>query len=96
MMLPSRSSSSGPTTLHSILVPITLVPVKGADGTRRYEARGALNTNPAALVAHGGRGSVYGSCGGPQPVWESPAPGPISFVMPRVRSWGSKRCDILA
>ncbi len=57
---PKRASVS----LSRILVPITLVPVKDPDGTRRYEARGALNTNPAALVAQGGRGSVYGSCGG--------------------------------
>lgn len=55
---PKRASVS----LSRILVPITLVPVKYPDGTRRYEARGALNTNPAALS--GGRGSVYGSCGG--------------------------------
>jgi hypothetical protein len=51
-------------SLSRILAPITLVPVKDPDGTRRCEARGALNTNPAALVAQGGRGSVYGSCGG--------------------------------
>ncbi len=57
---PKRASVS----LSRILVPITLVPVEDPDGTRRYEARGALNTNPAALVAQGGRGSVYGSCGG--------------------------------
>ena len=59
---PKRASVS----LSRILVPITLVPVKDPDGTRRYEARGALNTNPAALVAQGGRESVYGSCGGEQ------------------------------
>ncbi len=57
---PKKASVS----LARILVPITLVPVENPDGTRRYEARGALNTNPAALVAQGGRGSVYGSCGG--------------------------------
>lgn len=57
---PKKASVS----LSRILVPITLVPVKNPDGTRRHEARGALNTNPAALVAQGGRGSVYGSCGG--------------------------------
>ncbi len=55
---PKRASLS----LSRILVPITLVPVKDPDGTRRYDARGALNTNPAALS--GGRGSVNGSCGG--------------------------------
>ncbi len=55
---PKRASVS----LSRILVPITLVPVEDPDGTRRYEARGALNTNPAALS--GGRGSVNGSCGG--------------------------------
>ena len=57
---PKRASVS----LSRILVPITLIPVQDRNGTRRYEARGALNTNPAALVAQGGRGSVYGSCGG--------------------------------
>ncbi len=51
-------------SLSRILVPITLVPVKDPDGTRRYEARGALNTNPAALSD--GRVSVNGSCGGPR------------------------------
>jgi hypothetical protein len=55
---PKRASVS----LSRILAPITLVPVKNPDGTRRYEARGALNTNPAALSD--GRVSVDGSCGG--------------------------------
>jgi len=55
---PKRASLS----LSRILVPITLVPVKDPDGTRRYEARGALNTNPAALSD--GRVSVNASCGG--------------------------------
>jgi hypothetical protein len=55
---PKKASVS----LSRILVPITLVPVKSPDGTRRYEARGALNTNPAALSS--GRGSVNASCGG--------------------------------
>ncbi len=49
-------------SLSRILVPITLVPVRDPDGKRRYEARGALNTNPAALSD--GRVSVYGGCGG--------------------------------
>ena len=55
---PKRASVS----LSRILVPITLVPVKDPDGTRRYEARGALNTNPAALSD--GRVSVNDGCGG--------------------------------
>jgi hypothetical protein len=55
---PKRASVS----LSRILVPITLVPVKDSDGTRRYEARGALNTNPAALSD--GRVSANASCGG--------------------------------
>jgi hypothetical protein len=37
---PKRASTS----LSRILVPITLVPVQDRDGARRYEARGALNT----------------------------------------------------
>lgn len=37
-------------------------PRENPDGTWRYEARGALNTNPAALSD--GRVSVDGSCGG--------------------------------
>jgi hypothetical protein len=58
---PKRSSVS----LSRILVPITLVPVNDPDGTRRYEARGALNTNPAVLS--GGRaGSATDGCGGMQ------------------------------
>ena len=36
-------------SLSLILVPVTLVPVPDRDGARRYEARGNLNTNPAAL-----------------------------------------------
>ena len=56
---PKRAGAS----LSRILVPITLVPVQDRDGTtRRYEARGALNTNPAALS--GGRVSVNDGCGG--------------------------------
>ncbi len=55
---PQRARSSP----SRILVPITLVPVRDPDGRRRYEARGALNTNPAALSD--GRVSVYGGCGG--------------------------------
>jgi hypothetical protein len=49
-------------SLSRSLVPMTLVPVRDPDGTRRYEARGALNTNPAALSD--GRVSVNGGCGG--------------------------------
>jgi hypothetical protein len=64
LRIPPPSSPRASVSLSRILVPITLVPVKDPNGTRRYEARGALNTNPAALVAQGGRGSVYGSCGG--------------------------------
>jgi hypothetical protein len=48
----------------------------------------ALKTTTAAL----GRAAVVGAevsgtdgCGGLQQVWESPAPGPISFFMPRLR-----------
>ena len=56
---PKRASVS----LSRILVPITLVPVKAPDGTRRYEARGALNTNPAVL-SDGRAGSANDGCGG--------------------------------
>lgn len=68
---PQRARAS----LSRILVPITLVPVPGADGKRRYEARGALNTNPAALSD--GRVSVHVVAGARFPVsarapWTSP------------------------
>jgi hypothetical protein len=58
---PKRASVS----LSRILVPITLVPVKDPDGARRYEARGALDTNPAVL-SDGRAGSANDGCGGTQ------------------------------
>ncbi len=62
-------------SLSRILVPITLlVPMHDRDGTRRYEARGARNTNPAVL-SDGRAGSADDGCGGLQPLSESPAPG---------------------
>lgn len=49
--------------LARVLTPITLAIVEDAEGTRRYEARGALNTNPAVLSDS--RVVVNGGCGGP-------------------------------
>jgi len=48
---PKRASVS----LSRILVPITLVPVDDPDGTRRYEARGALKYEPGRPFGRPGR-----------------------------------------
>lgn len=76
---------AGRAVLEARFANTTLTPRDTPDGPA-YHLETTLKTAPAALVSEDGRKFCgVGGCGGLQDVWESPAPGPLSLFLPRIR-----------
>jgi hypothetical protein len=73
-----RSPAQAREVLASVIEPVTLTPKPEG-----YEVSLTLRNETAALAS--GRTPLSESCGGAQEVWESPAPGPLSLFLPRLR-----------
>jgi site-specific DNA recombinase len=78
--LASKRPEQARTALAAVVESVKLTP--GADGKVRATLR---LKNETAALASGRSGAESTGCGGLHQVWESPAPGPISFFMPRLR-----------
>ena len=76
--LTEKDPAAARDALHRVVESVVLRPVGG-----EYEATLAFKTSTAAIA--GGRVGDKSGCGGVQQAWESPAPGPVSFFMPRLR-----------